>query len=53
MVDLSIVFCKRLPGRVANSLPRKSRSGLDLLQVSGFTVVADKLNQADGPTKTG
>ncbi|CAL1173096.1 unnamed protein product [Cladocopium goreaui] len=24
----------------------KSRSGLDLLQVSGFTVVADKLNQA-------
>ena len=25
---------------------RTSRSGLDLLQTSGFTVVADKLNQA-------
>ena len=25
---------------------RTSRSGLDLMQVSGFTVVADKLNQA-------
>ena len=27
------------------SPPRQSRSGLDLMQVSGFTVVADKLNQ--------
>ena len=30
---------------IQTSPPRQSRSGLDLMQVSGFTVVADKLNQ--------
>eukprot|EP00435_Cladocopium_sp_Y103_P066851 s7_g29.t1 len=41
--------CCEVQKRLENFLATgnvKSRSGLDLLQVSGFTVVADKLNQA-------